>query len=213
MTVAAVNGMLRRVPVWAIWLAGMVPLAWVIWLTLTGGIGVDPVKGIEHRLGKIALWFLAGGLAITPLRRFAGVNLLRYRRAVGLLAFVYAGLHLVAWVVLDMGLLWVQAAADLVKRPYLLLGISAFLLMVPLAITSNDLSIRRLGRNWRLLHRLVYPAVVLGALHYVWQMRIVSIEGWIWLVVIAVLLALRFWPAPRRRPVSRGDSGPRLLSD
>lgn len=191
---APINSALRRVPSWVVYLAGLIPLAWVIWLTFTGGIGVDPVKAIEHRLGKIALWFLIGGLVITPARRFLGINLIRYRRAIGLLAFFYIALHLTAWVVFDMGMLWGQAAADLIKRPYLFLGISGFVLLIPLALTSNNASIRKLGRNWRRLHWLVYPAVGLGVAHYLWQMKVISAEGWLWFEVFALLLALRFRP-------------------
>ncbi|OOY09291.1 protein-methionine-sulfoxide reductase heme-binding subunit MsrQ [Thioclava sp. F36-7] len=189
---APINTALRRVPSWAVYLAGLIPLAWVVWLTLTGGIGVDPVKAIEHRLGKIALWFLIGGLAITPARRFLGINLIKYRRAIGLLAFFYVALHLIAWVVLDMGMLWAQAAADLIKRPYLFFGITAFVLLIPLAVTSNNASIRKLGKNWRRIHMLVYPAVALGVIHYLWQMKVISSEGWLWLGVFVALIAVRF---------------------
>ncbi|HEY0214571.1 MAG TPA: protein-methionine-sulfoxide reductase heme-binding subunit MsrQ [Paenirhodobacter sp.] len=188
------NTLLRRVPVRVVWLAGLIPLAWVVWLVVSGAIGVDPVKEIEHRLGKIALWFLCGGLAITPLRRFAGVDLLRYRRAIGVTAFCYVVLHLLGWLVLDMGLLWSQAVSDLVRRPYLIFGITSLLILVPLAVTSNNASIRRLGRNWRRLHRLVYPAVALGVLHYLWQMKVVQPQGWLWLAVFVVLIGLRLVP-------------------
>ncbi|MDD8024278.1 MAG: protein-methionine-sulfoxide reductase heme-binding subunit MsrQ [Paracoccaceae bacterium] len=204
MLAAGVNGALRRVPAWVAYLLGVLPLAWIVWLVLSGGIGVDPVKGIEHRLGKVALWFLVGGLAITPLRRIAGVNLIRYRRAVGLLGFAYLALHLLAWVVLDMGMLWAQAAADLLKRPYLLLGITGFVLLVPLALTSNNASVRRLGRNWRRLHWLVYPAVMLGVVHYLMQMKVISTEGWVWAAALFMLLALRFWG---RLGILRGNAG------
>lgn len=189
--IEAMNRAARRVPGWAVYALGLIPLGWIVWLTLSGGIGVDPVKGIEHRLGKVALWFLVGGLAITPARRVLGLNLIRFRRAVGLLAFFYVALHLIAWFWLDMALLWAQAARDLVKRPYLVMGITAFLLMTPLALTSNDASIRRLRANWRRLHWLVYPAVALGGLHYLWQMKVITPEGWIWAAVIVGLLAMR----------------------
>ncbi len=190
--IARLNALLRRLPPGAVYLLGLLPLGWIVWLTLSGGIGVDPVKGIEHRLGKVGLWFLVGGLAITPALRLTRLNLIRYRRAVGLLAFFYIALHLVAWVWLDMGLLWRQAATDLLKRPYLFLGISAFALLIPLALTSNDASVRRLRGTWRRLHRLVYPAVLLGGAHYLWQMKVISIEGWIWAAVVVGLLAVRF---------------------
>ncbi len=184
------NGALRKLPTWAVYLAGLIPLAWIIYLTLYGGIGVDPVKGIEHRLGKVALWFLVGGLTITPIRRW--LNLVKFRRAIGLLGFFYLALHLTAWIWFDMGLLLSQALADLVKRPYLTYGIIAFLLLIPLAITSNNASIRKLGSKWRTLHMLVYPAVTLGVVHYLMQMKVVSNEGWIWLAVLVGLLALRW---------------------
>jgi methionine sulfoxide reductase heme-binding subunit len=184
------NGALRKLPTWAVYLAGLIPLAWIIYLTLYGGIGVDPVKGIEHRLGKVALWFLVGGLTITPIRRW--LNLVKFRRAIGLLGFFYLALHLTAWIWFDMGLLLSQALADLVKRPYLTYGIIAFLLLIPLAITSNNAYIRKLGSKWRTLHMLVYPAVTLGVVHYLMQMKVVSNEGWIWLAVLVGLLALRW---------------------
>jgi sulfoxide reductase heme-binding subunit YedZ len=190
--VASMNGALRRLPPGAVYLLGLLPLAWVVWLVISGGIGVDPVKEIEHRLGKIGLWFLVGGLTITPLRRFAGINLIRYRRAIGLLAFLYIVLHLTAWIWLDMGLLWGQALADLYKRPYLLFGITALVMLLPLALTSNNASVRRLGRNWRRLHWLVYPAVLLGVVHYLMQMKVISTEGWLWLAAVLALLGVRF---------------------
>ncbi|WP_339108405.1 protein-methionine-sulfoxide reductase heme-binding subunit MsrQ [Thioclava sp. GXIMD4216] len=186
-----INRATRHLPTWLVYIAGLIPLAWVVWLVLSGGIGVDPVKGIEHRLGKIALWFLMGGLVISPLRRTTGVNLLRYRRAVGLLGFFYVALHLLAWIVLDMALLWGQLLPDLYRRPYLFFGIAAFVLMIPLALTSNKASIRHLGKNWRRLHWLVYPAVGLGVLHYVWQMKVISQEGWIWIAAFTLLMLLR----------------------
>lgn len=196
MLAARLNELLRRLPSGAVYLAGLVPLAWIIWLGATAGLGVDPVKEIEHRLGKIALWFLAGGLTLTPFRRLTGVNLIRFRRAVGLLAFFYVVAHLAAWAVLDMGMLWAQAAADMVKRPYLLLGLAALVLLLPLAVTSNDRSIRRLRANWRRLHLLVYPAVLLGVVHYLWQMKVVTPEGWLWLSAILALLASRLRLGP-----------------
>ncbi|WP_376876627.1 protein-methionine-sulfoxide reductase heme-binding subunit MsrQ [Albirhodobacter sp. R86504] len=184
------QGALRKVPTWVVYLAGLIPLGWIVYLTLYGGIGVDPVKGIEHRLGKVALWFLVGGLAISPVRRW--VNLLKFRRAIGLLGFFYVALHLTAWLWFDMGLLLSQAVADLWKRPYLTYGIIAFLLLIPLALTSNNASIRKLGAKWRMLHMLVYPAVTLGVVHYLMQMKVISNEGWIWLAVLIVLLAARW---------------------
>lgn len=197
--IGGLNGAARRVPGWAVYALGLIPLGWIVWLTLSGGIGVDPVKAIEHRLGKIALWFLLGGLAITPARRLAGLNLIRFRRAVGLLAFFYVTLHLLAWLWLDMALLWDQAVRDLVKRPYLLMGMSGFALLIPLAATSTDAAIRRLRARWRRLHWLVYPAVGLGVLHHLWQMKVITPEGWIWAGTFGVLMALRLPGVTRLR--------------
>jgi sulfoxide reductase heme-binding subunit YedZ len=182
---------LRRVPPGVVYLAGLAPLIWIVWLTVTGGIGIDPVKEIEHRLGKVALWFLIGGLAVTPLLRHARINLIRYRRALGLLAFLYVVLHLTAWLWLDMAGLWAQIAGDLVKRPYLYLGLAGFALLLPLTASSNDAAQRRLGARWRGLHRLTYPAVGLGVLHYLWQMKVITPEGWLWAGVFLGLMALR----------------------
>ena len=186
------NGALRRVPPWAVYLAGTLPLAWIVWLLFHNGLGVDPVKEIEHRLGKIGLQFIVAGLAVTPLRRWGGLNLLRFRRALGVLAFCYVGLHLAAWLVLDMALLWGQALGDIVKRPYLTLGMAGFVLLLPLAATSNDWALRRLGgARWRQLHRLVYPAAVLGGVHYLWLVKAWPPEPFLYLGAILVLLALR----------------------
>lgn len=194
MWAARLNNALRRLRPSLVYLAGLLPLTWIVWLGIVDGLGVDPVKEIEHRLGKIALWFLAGGLVVTPLRRFAGVNLIRFRRALGLLAFFYVALHLAAWAMLDMGMLWGQVAADLVKRPYLILGLGSFVLLLPLAMTSNDRAVRWMRGNWRRLHWLVYPATLLGVVHYLWQMKVVTPEGWLWLGAILMLLATRLRP-------------------
>lgn len=188
----ALNGALRRVPTWVVYLAGTLPLAWIVWLLVRDGLGVDPVKEIEHRLGKIGLQFIVAGLAVTPLRRWGGLNLLRFRRALGVLAFAYVSLHLAAWLVLDMALLWGQALGDIVKRPYLTLGMAGFGLLLPLAATSNDWALRRLGGGrWRRLHRLVYPAAVLGGVHYLWLVKAWPPEPFLYLGAILGLLALR----------------------
>ena len=206
--VERLNAFARRLPEAWVWGLGLLPLVWVFTLIFTNALGVDPVREIEHRLGKIGLWFLIGGLCITPLRRLFGVNLLRQRRAIGLLAVFYVALHLLAWLWLDMGLLLSQALQDLVKRPYLFFGISAFVLLIPLALTSNRASIRRLGANWGRLHRLVYPAAALAVLHYLWQMKVIQPEGYLWLGATLLLLGLRLlWQLQRRRRSALADKG------
>lgn len=204
--IRAVNDALRRVPVPAVWAMGALPFALLLWDTFTGGLGVDPVQEVEFRLGQTALYFLIGGLAVTPLLRLTGVSLMRFRRAIGVLCFAYALPHVLAWVVLDMALLWGQMGRDIIKRPYLLFGMGAFLMLLALAVTSNNLSIRKLGgQNWRRLHKLVYPAALLAALHWLWAIKVNEQAPIFWAVVIVILLATRLvirrpmaWTRPAR---------------
>lgn len=192
------NAFCRRVPVNAVYLAGVLPFLWIVWLAVTNGLGPDPVKAIELRLGELGLQLLVAGLVITPLR-WAGLNLIRFRRAIGLLAFFYVAMHLLTWVVLDMGLRWDQMAADLVKRWYIIIGMAAFLAMVPLAITSNNAAIRRLGAaTWNRLHRLTYLAALGGAIHYLMLVKAWPVEPLLYLGAIVALLAARVWHKRRR---------------
>lgn len=187
------NQLLRRIPVNAVYLAGLLPFAWIVWLTFTNGLGPDPVKAIELRLGELGLQFLVAGLVVTPLR-WAGLNLIRFRRAIGLLAFFYVAMHLLAWVVLDMGLRWDEMAADLVKRWYIIIGMVGFATMVPLALTSNNGAIRRLGAaSWARLHRLTYVAALAGALHYVVLVKAWPVEPLLYLGAVCLLLLARLW--------------------
>ena len=196
-----VNALLRRIPEWAVWLVGALPLALLIFDTLNGHLGVDPVRDIEHRLGRTALYFLIASLAVTPLLRITGISLMRFRRALGLLCFSYAGLHVLAWLSMDMGFLWAQMGRDIVKRPYLLFGMGAFVMLAALALTSNNLSIRRMGgAGWRRLHRLVYVAAPLVTLHWIWALKTFPVTPGFWLLVILTLLGLRLAiPRPLRR--------------
>ncbi len=187
------NQLLRRIPVNAVYLAGLLPFLWIVWLTFTNGLGPDPVKAIELRLGELGLQFLVAGLVVTPLR-WAGLNLIRFRRAIGLLAFFYVAMHLLAWVVLDMGLRWDEMAADLVKRWYIIIGMVGFATMVPLALTSNNGAIRRLGAaSWARLHRLTYVAALAGALHYVVLVKAWPVEPLLYLGAVCLLLLARLW--------------------
>ncbi|WP_103171938.1 sulfite oxidase heme-binding subunit YedZ [Paracoccus sp. SY] len=189
---AAVNGWLRGIPVWALWLGGLVPLALLLWDTLNGGLGIDPIRDIEHRLGRTALYFLVASLAVTPVLRITGIIFMRFRRALGLLCFTYAGLHVLSWVVMDMALLWGAMARDVVKRPYLVFGMAAFLMLLALAVTSNNASIRRMGgAAWRRLHKLAYVAAPLVTLHWIWALKTFPLEPVLWLSAILVLLGLR----------------------
>ncbi len=195
-----INGLARQVPVWAVWLLGLVPAVWTFYLGLTGGLGAEPIKALERELGEVALQLVILGLCITPLRRYLGVNLIRFRRAVGLLAFTYVSLHLLVWLVLDVQI-WAQIWADILKRPYVTVGFTAFLMMIPLALTSNDLSLRRLGPRWRALHRLTYAVAILAAVHFIWLSKGFQIEPLVYLAVILALLGLRWRPMRQSRRV------------
>lgn len=193
-----INTALRRVSPLVVYIGGVVPLLWLVWLLLNGGLGIDPVKRIERQLGEWGLQLLVAGLAITPLRRFTGVNLIRYRRAIGLLAFFYIALHLTTWLVLDIQLRWAEIWADILKRPYITAGFVGFVAMIPLAVTSNTASVRRLGaKTWQNLHRLTYVAVLAGAIHYLWLVKAWPPEPIIYLILAVLLLCVRLIPQRR----------------
>ena len=191
------NRWLRPVPAWPLYILGALYPAWLLYQGLTGGLGVDPVKAMEHALGKAGLQLLLVTLLVSPLRRFVGLNLLRFRRALGLLTFFYIGLHLLVWLALDVQILS-QVWADIVKRPYVTIGMAGFVLMLPLAVTSNNWSVRRLGRRWVLLHKLTYIVAILGAVHYVMLVKGFQIEPLLYLLGVILILALRRIPKQRR---------------
>lgn len=194
-----VNAAARRVPTWIVYLGGVLPFLWLAWNAVQGDLGADPVKAVEHRLGELGLQFLLASLTITPLRRL-GLNLLRFRRALGLLAFFYIALHLVAWVWLDMGLRWAEVTADLWKRPYIILGMAGFLAMLPLAVTSSNWAIRWLGpKGWGRLHRLAYVAVAAGILHLLLLVKVWTAEEMVYAALGSGLLAVRLLPMGGRR--------------
>jgi sulfoxide reductase heme-binding subunit YedZ len=189
-----VNAFARRLPTWVVYAAGTLPFLWVVWLVVSGDIGADPVRTLERKLGLIGLQFLLASLAVTPLRR-VGLNLIRFRRALGLLAFSYIALHLTAWVLLDMGLRWSEVVADLWKRPYIILGMTGLLAMLPLAATSTNAAIRRMGpQAWGRLHRLAYVAVIAGVLHLLILVKIWTGRELFYATLAVVLLGLRLLP-------------------
>lgn len=185
-----INGGLRAVPAWPIYLGSLGYAGWLLWLGISDRLGAEPVKALEHALGEAALYLLVAGLAITPLRRLVGINLLKFRRAIGLACFFFVVMHLLTWAVLDVQRLD-RVWADIVKRPYITVGMAALLLMIPLAVTSNNWSMRRLGPVWRKLHLLVYPAAVLGAVHYLMLVKGIQLRPILFLILILGLLALR----------------------
>ena len=195
-----INSALRRVSPRFLYAVAPIPVIAIFYLGLTGGLGIDPAKRIEHELGLWSLWLLIAGLAVTPLRRWTGVNLLKFRRAIGVITFFYLLAHLLTWLVLDVQ--FQNVWADIVKRWYITVGMAAFLLMLPLALTSNNWSVKRLGAaTWRKLHKLVYPIAILGVLHFLLLVKGFQWEPILYAGVIAVLLVSRV----------RGDRIPGLV--
>ncbi|WP_051412636.1 protein-methionine-sulfoxide reductase heme-binding subunit MsrQ [Pseudoxanthomonas sp. J35] len=180
--------------------AALAPAAWLAWQIAevwrhgSDALGADPVAEIEHRTGLWALRMLMLTLAITPLRQLTGqAVLLRFRRMLGLYTFFYACLHLAAYLVLDLGGYWAQLFEDIAKRPFITVGFLAWLLLVPLAATSTLGWMRRLGRRWGQLHRLVYAIAVLAVLHFWWLVKSDVREPALYAAIAAVLLGWRLY--------------------
>ena len=191
----SINRGTRRVPTWPVYGLGLAWAGWLFWQGLTGALGPEPINALERRYGLVALQLLAAGLAVTPLRVWTGISLLKYRRALGLTAFGFVVAHFAVFAILDLQSLS-RVGEELVRRPYIAIGFAALLALIPLAVTSNNASIRRLGAaGWRKLHRLAYPAVLLGAVHFVWLVKGYPAEPFVYLGVIVALLALRLIPA------------------
>lgn len=177
-----------------LFLVCLLPLARLVGLGLTGGLGANPIEFVTRSLGTWTLTLLLVTLAITPLRRLSGQgHWLRYRRMLGLFAFFYGVLHLASYLWLDQFFAWADILKDIYKRPFITAGMTAFLLLLPLAATSNDRSVRALKRNWSRLHRLVYPAAVLAVLHYWWLVKLDITQPAIYAAVLALLLGMRVW--------------------
>ncbi|TCD11876.1 protein-methionine-sulfoxide reductase heme-binding subunit MsrQ [Oricola cellulosilytica] len=186
-------------PEWLVYPIALLPAAHLLWGAVSNTLGPDPLKVLENGLGEWALRVLIAGLAITPIMRFLRINLIKYRRAIGLVAFIYVILHLSVYLVLDKQLDWAAIGADIVKRPYITIGMAAFVMLVPLAATSNKWSVRKLGSAaWRRLHRLVYVIAVFGAIHYLLLVKAWPPEPIIYLLIIVALLAVRL-VRPQRR--------------
>ncbi len=205
-TIQAINKGIQRIPRWLLYTLGLVPAVAYFVLGVMDQLGADPMRVLEQELGEWALRFLIATLCVTPLRQLTGINLIRYRRALGLLAFYYAAFHLTTYLVLDQGFDWASIWADIVKRPYITIGMITFVLLVPLAVTSNNAAVRAMGgKAWARLHKLVYVAAIGGALHYLLVVKAWPLEPMIYAAIIAALLLYRLvrasLPAPARRAV------------
>lgn len=173
-------------------------------------LGPDPVDELLHRCGKTALQLLFITLAVRPLSRLGRLhNLMRLRRMLGLFAFFYACLHLLVYVWLDQSLDLRTVGEDILKRPYITIGMLALIMLVPLAVTSTNGWMRRLGRRWQKLHRLIYPIAILGTWHFWWQVKADTREPMLYAFVLAVLLGWRILRARPSPATARGrNSGP-----
>jgi sulfoxide reductase heme-binding subunit YedZ len=174
----------------------LVPLARLI-LEIFGvagmSLGANPVEELIHRLGKWGLNFLLITLAVTPLRRLTGKSwLLRFRRMLGLFAFFYVLMHFLTYAGLDQRFDLTVIFEDVAERPYITVGFTALLLLIPLAVTSTNAMMKRLGRRWKKLHRLVYLITILGVCHFYWQVKLDTLEALIYAVILAVLLGFRY---------------------
>jgi sulfoxide reductase heme-binding subunit YedZ len=193
----------RRIVKPLVFLLCLSPAAWLVagLVGMSGAsLGANPVEKIQDTLGIWGLRLLLVTLAVTPLRELSGwPRLLAFRRMLGLYAFFYIALHFLFYLFVDQAFDWRQLAADIAKRPYITVGFTAFLLLVPLALTSTKRAMRRLGRRWQKLHRLVYVATVLGCVHYWWQVKADVREPLVYAAIAAVLLGWRLYRHVRRR--------------
>lgn len=171
------------------------------------GLGANPVEKLLHELGRWGLKFLLITLSVTPVRRWTGWNwLIGYRRMLGLFAFFYVVLHFTVYAVLDQGLDVHAIGEDILKRPYITLGIAGLLMLVPLAVTSTKGMMRRLGKRWQKLHRLVYVVAIAGVWHFYWQVKLDTLAPTVYALVLALLLGTRVYYARLKRSRQRAKT-------
>jgi sulfoxide reductase heme-binding subunit YedZ len=193
----------------AIWASALMPAAWLIWQGTHGELGANPIEEVLHRTGWWGLVLLTTTLAVTPVRRLTGWHqIVLYRRLVGLFAFFYLTLHFGTYLVLDQWFAWSYILEDIAERPFITVGFTAWLLLLAFAFTSTRGWVRRLGRRWRRLHRLIYVASALGVLHFYWNVKADAREPLIFGAVIGLLLLARV-PAVQRL-ASRARAGAAL---
>ncbi|MBB5663615.1 sulfoxide reductase heme-binding subunit YedZ [Rhizobium leguminosarum] len=199
--------------VWLLYVAGFVPAAWTFYLGATDQLGADPVKTFELFLGIWTIRFLIATLAVSPARELLGWNYLRYRRALGLLTFYYALMHFTVYMVLDQAMDLHAVVNDVLKRPFIMFGMAGLAMLIPLAATSNNFSIRRLGKSWIWLHRLVTIIAACGALHFALSTKILDLEQYIYVGLIIALILYRSWrPIARSRKKGQGRTRNRAMA-
>ena len=186
-----INKALARVSPWWIYGVGLVPAAWYFYLGAINDLGANPIQAFEHLLGEWALRFLIATLLVTPLRDLTRINLYRFRRALGLLTFYYVLFHFLTYFILDRGMNLPVIYVDIFKRPYIIIGMTAFLCLIVLAATSNNWAIRAMGAAWGRLHRLVYVIATLGVIHFFMAVKSWPPRPFVYAAIIAVLLGYR----------------------
>jgi sulfoxide reductase heme-binding subunit YedZ len=194
-----------------VFLACLAPFIGLVYAGFSAHLGADPVMRVQRITGGWTLKLLLVSLAITPLRRMTGVNwLIQYRRMIGLFSFFYGCLHLLTYLVLDQNFNPARIAHDIGKRPFITVGFAAWVLLVPLAITSTQAAIRRLGKKWQTLHRIVYLAAAFGVLHFYWLVKKDVSEPLSYAAVLAILLGYRavLYAAERTRKAQQPAKQP-----
>jgi sulfoxide reductase heme-binding subunit YedZ len=183
---------LKRAAKVAVFVLALLPQALLVHAVVTGNAGANPAETIQLTTGRWAFKFLLLTLAITPVRRLTKWNILiQYRRMLGLFAFFYATCHLAAYYAFDLNFSIAKVVTDTVKRPFIFMGMAAFLTMLPLALTSTRGWIRRLGKKWTLLHRLVYVSAICAAVHFGWKVKVFTGDPVMYAIAVAVLLGFR----------------------
>jgi Predicted membrane protein len=190
----------------------LLPMGWTVWLAASGGLGAEPIAEGVRQTGLWALRFLLIALAVTPLRVLTGLPALaRFRRMIGLFAFTYAVVHLLTYVAIDQFFDWAAVWKDIVKRPYITVGMGAFVILTALAATSTNGMVRRIGgRRWRALHKTVFAAGLAGCFHYIMLVKGWQIPPFVYLGIFGLLVALRVAKVPSWRIAVRTDGGPIL---
>ena len=182
-----------------VFIVALVPLAVLAWRFFHDGLGANPIREAEIQTGLWTLRFLAVTLALSPARRTLGWNVLsKYRRMLGLFTFFYACVHLSMWAGVDWFFAWDDMWHEIVKHKYILIGMLTWIMLLPLAITSTRAWVRRLGKRWARLHRLVYVAAVTGTIHYLWAVKKDTFFPLVYVAIFAVLLGYRLLSARRR---------------
>jgi sulfoxide reductase heme-binding subunit YedZ len=195
-----------------VFLLSLLPLAWYGWGMWQDALGANPIEAVTRGLGTWALNFLLITLSVTPARKLTGWHaLMRLRRMLGLFAFFYAVLHLMTYLWFDQFFAWTEIAQDILKRPFITVGMAAFVLLVPLAATSSNAAIRRLGgRRWQALHRSVYAIALLAVLHFSWMVKFDQSQPLLYAAILAVLLGVRaLWRERERKEQLAGKYQPK----